>query len=129
MQFLPATCPTCSGKLQLPNDKTNVKCMYCGNDVLVQKAVQAYSGVNLDGYAKLARSAAKGGNYSEAYSYYTKILEVDPENLEAWLGKADSAGWMSTLRDFRIAEMISGFEHAVEIAGETDKTRVRKQAS
>lgn len=40
MDFKPAICPSCGGKLQLPENLTNVNCMYCGVDVVVQDAIK-----------------------------------------------------------------------------------------
>jgi hypothetical protein len=103
--------------------------MFCGNTVFVQKAIQAYSGVSTENYFKLASAGARAGNYTEAYTYYTRILEIEPENPDAWLGKAESAAWSSTLRDFRVPEMISGFLNAVEFAPEEDRAKVKRSAT
>lgn len=46
MEFKAAICPSCGGKLQLPNDVKTVKCMYCGVDIAVREAV------NLSGRVK-----------------------------------------------------------------------------
>ncbi len=128
MTFRQAKCPTCAGELQVPDDRDVVKCMYCGSDIIVRQAIQAAAGINLANLMKLARTAANANNYQEAYGYYTKVLEVDPNNVEAWFGKGEAAGWMSTLRDFRIPEMVTGFENAVEFAQEDHKAEVRKRA-
>lgn len=40
MNFKPAICPNCGGKLQVPDNLTTVKCMYCGVDVIVQNAIK-----------------------------------------------------------------------------------------
>ncbi len=40
MNFKPAICPSCGGKMQIPEDLKTVKCMYCGIEVIVQKATQ-----------------------------------------------------------------------------------------
>jgi DNA-directed RNA polymerase subunit RPC12/RpoP len=44
MTFKAAKCPNCGGALQLPDDRTKVKCMYCGVDVIVREAVQLAAG-------------------------------------------------------------------------------------
>ena len=40
MNFKPAICPSCGGNLQVPDNLTTVKCMYCGVDVIVQNAIK-----------------------------------------------------------------------------------------
>jgi preprotein translocase subunit SecG len=40
MNFKSATCPSCGGNLQLPDNLVTAKCMYCGVDVIVQEAIQ-----------------------------------------------------------------------------------------
>ena len=40
MTFKPAICPSCGGKLQLPDNLSTAKCMYCGVDVIVQDAIK-----------------------------------------------------------------------------------------
>jgi hypothetical protein len=64
----------------------------------------------------LARAAAEANNQQEVYTYYTKVLESDPANLEAWFGKAASAGWLSTLANPRLQEMVSIFQTAISVA-------------
>ena len=44
MAFKAATCPSCGGALQVPDDRTTVKCMYCGVDVVVREAIQLAAG-------------------------------------------------------------------------------------
>ncbi len=40
MDFKPAICPSCGGKLQLPDNLATAKCSYCGVDVVVQDAIK-----------------------------------------------------------------------------------------
>jgi hypothetical protein len=44
--FKAATCPCCGGALQAPDDKANIKCIYCGVELTVGESVQL-SGGNL----------------------------------------------------------------------------------
>lgn len=112
MNFVSAKCPQCGGALQVPDDCNSVKCMYCGTDIVVREAINLASG-NLDNYMELGKSAQDAGNYSESYDYFTKALELDPKNSEAWAGKALSAGWQSNLIKNRLDEMLVCYEKAV----------------
>ena len=129
MAFKAAICPSCGGQLQVPDDRDSVKCMYCGTDIIVREAIQAGSGINIKNYLELAVTATKAGNYQEAYDYYSKVLENDIKNPEAWFGKGRSAGWLSTLSNFRFAEMKSGFQNALANIPEKDKKALQIQCA
>jgi len=119
--FREAKCPNCGGELRIPDDKTTVKCMYCSSDIVVRQAIQIAGGANIENFVNLAQTAKDAGNYEEAYGYYTKILEIDPGNCEAWFGKGESAGWTSTLRQFRLPEMITAFQKALDCTSSDKK--------
>jgi len=127
--FVAAKCPSCGGDLQVPDDRDQVKCMYCGGTVITRQAIQLASGVNVDNLIVLAKAAAVANNSKEAYDYYTKALEYDPRNSTAWAGKAEAAGWMSTLNDIRLMEMIAGLNNAIKYAPDSDKLSIQKHCA
>ena len=88
--FKPAKCPNCAGDLQVPDDRDSVKCMYCGSDIVVREAMRLSGGVSIDNLLKLAQAAEESRHFEEAYSYYSKILEHDSNNMQAWVGKGTS---------------------------------------
>src|SRR5688572_15693536 len=105
MEFKPAQCPTCGGSLQLPDNRRTVNCMYCGATVVVHEAIQAAAAATVPNLLKLARAAAQSSNYVEAYDYFTRVLELDGGNSNAWAGKAEAAGRLSGQHSFRMPEM------------------------
>jgi len=119
--FIAAKCPSCGGDLQVPDNREQVKCMYCGGTVIIRQAIQLASGVNVPNLMALAKSALGAQNHKEAYDYYTKVLEYDPRNSEAWFGKGESAGWMSTVAQLRTQEMIAALTNAINYAAASDK--------
>jgi tetratricopeptide (TPR) repeat protein len=123
--FVAAKCPSCGGDLQVPDDRDHVKCMYCGGAVIIRQAIQLASGVNVPNLMALAGAAAAAQNPKEAYDYYTKVLEYDPRNSEAWFGKGESAGWMSTVAQLRTPEMIAALTNALKYAPDSDKPALR----
>lgn len=130
MTFTAAKCPNCAGDIQVPDDRDAVKCMYCGSDIVVREAIKAAAaGINLENLLRLADEATNSANYTEAYSYYTKILETDPNNYRAWYGKAISAGWQSTLANIRLPETISGIESSLKNAPENEKNELKEKAA
>jgi tetratricopeptide (TPR) repeat protein len=118
MAFIPATCPSCGGNLQVPDDRDKVKCMYCGVDIVLREQEQVQKG-KIGNYLNLARTAEESNNHEEAYKYYSLVLESDPKQVEAWIGKGLSAGWQSTLAAPRVEEAARCIEKAIEL-GLTD---------
>lgn len=129
MEFKPAQCPSCGGSLQVPDDRLTVTCMYCGGAVIVREAIQAAVQASIPNLLRLARTAALSGNHREAYDYFTKVLEYDSHNCEAWAGKAEAAGWQSGPNGFRIHEMINYFSNAIEGASEQAKENIKSRAA
>ena len=128
MTFVAAVCPQCSGALQVPDDRDVVKCMYCGVDVVVRQAIRLVQG-NTGNLLELGEAARAGGNNSEAISYFNKVLENDPKNVQAWIGKASAAGWSSTMADFRFSEMYVAFENAVKYCDKEHLLETREKAA
>ena len=128
-RFVAAKCPSCGGDLQVPTNRDQVKCMYCGGTVITRQAIQLVSGVNVENFIELAKAAMAANNPKEAYDYYTKVLEHDPTSATAWLGKAEAAGWMSTLYDIRTTEMIAGFDNAIKYSPDSDNRAMREHCA
>ncbi len=78
---------------------------------------------------ELAKAAADAGNHDEAYRYFTKILEVNPKDPDAWFGKAVAAGWGSGLRGDRYDEMLSGIQRAVDNAPDDKKGKLSRKGA
>lgn len=124
MAFRPANCPKCGGALQVPDDKEMVNCMYCSAPIIVKDIIQVQVKVNVENLLQLANTAAEGGNYSEAYRYFSQVLEADGRNAKAWMGKGDAAAWTSTLANLKLNEMIVSFQKAIELTPDDEKERM-----
>lgn len=130
MEFKAARCPNCNGDLQLPENLVTVKCMYCQSDIIIKDAIKLKSNeFNLENVMSLAKTALENGNNKEAYEYYTKILEVDINNYEAWYGKAISVGWLSSLTDMRLNELVDNLKRALEYAPVDKKEELKKKSA
>lgn len=77
--------------------------------------------------AELADTVYQAGDYEQAYDYYSKILEDDPENTTAWLRKGICAGWLSEPDNSRFEEMHTCIEKAREKGGEIDEEELSGQ--
>lgn len=73
--------------------------------------------MNADNLIKLAEAAEEADNHEEAYAYFTRVLEADPDNVQAWFGKGVNAGWLSTLNRPRYEEMFSAIKRASAASG------------
>lgn len=84
--------------------------------------------VTLSTLLGLARNALVAGNSQEALDYFNRVLESDPTNSEAWMGKGKAAGWLSSIADMRVPEMLLAFNHAIANAPEADKETTIREA-
>lgn len=121
-----AKCPSCGADIRVPNGATTVPCTFCRKDVLVARDSAA---AKSDNRMRLADAALRAGNYDEAYSYYTLVLEDAPEDHRAWYGKAVAAGWGSALRADRFAELTAGIDFALEHAPEGGRSAIARRAA
>ena len=129
MKFKAAKCPNCNGDLQLPSDRLSAKCLYCGTDIIVREAIHAAGGVNVDNLLKLADAASSAGNSEEAYNYYTRVLEFDSTNHQAWLGKAIAAASYASLANMRLPEAVFGITKAIEYGPPNETANLQRFAA
>lgn len=83
----------------------------------------------LDNYYRIAKNAYDSNNLKEAEDYCNKIIEVHPDNYQAWLLKGRAAGWQSTIAKIRIEESVNCFEKAVDNSPEEEKETVKKESA
>ena len=79
---------------------------------------------NSENLRTLADTAYEGKNYDQAYQYYSQLLEIDPSDARAWLGKGLSAGWISTPSNQKLDELIVNVRQALR-AGLDDQEKGR----
>ncbi len=127
MEFIVAKCPNCGGELRLPDDQKQVKCMYCGFDVLVRESVNQ-TPVSVENLLKLGATAARTNNHQEAYDYFTRALEYDTANYLALLGKAIATIALMDSKNLRTTEIVEGIKAAVENSPTGERDRIKKQA-
>jgi len=118
MPFVAAKCPQCGGDLQLDNQMETGFCMHCGSKIIVQEAVRKVRIDNsqmIETWMKMGNSAAEAGNHKEAYDYFTKVVENNPNNWQATFLKGKAAGWQSTYGNPRFTEFFQGIGDAQKI--------------
>ena len=120
------TCEMCGSNDLLKQDGVFV-CQTCGTKYSVEEAkkimvegtvevagtVKVDNTESIENYLKIAKSAYSSQNQVEAENYANKVIEIAPDNYEAWLIKGKAAGWQSTLANPRFPECISAFSAAL----------------
>lgn len=126
-------CDICGGKLSMGTGGLAV-CDSCGMEHTkerVQEKVQEIKGVvridnshMIDNYLGMAQSAYSSNNQAESESYCNKIIEIDPQNYQAWILKGKAAGWQSSIANDRILEASRCFLAGIDNAPEEEKRMV-----
>ena len=117
-------CDICGGKLIMGSGGIAV-CDSCGmehSQDRMKEKIQEIKGVvqvdnshMVDNWMKMGTSAAQAGNHKEAYDYFTKVIEVDPQNWRAIFEKGKAGAWQSNLANLRTAEIYQGITMALDI--------------
>ncbi len=83
MKFIKATCPGCGASLELADHLQSATCPNCDSKVLIDWETKQ----NPAAYLELAKRFIQSGNYKEADVQLTRVLEMSPDNKEAWFWK------------------------------------------
>ena len=117
-------CSECGLLTRVPRNTQGISCGHCNAALSIQTGTADHSslpstprGPDRSTTIQLAKAAQEAGNHDEANRYWTSILECDPLDAEAWIGKGLSAGWKSTLANNRLDETRQAFEKALAIEG------------
>jgi DNA-directed RNA polymerase subunit RPC12/RpoP len=134
MAMVALQCSNCRGSIQLDDTKEFGFCIYCGHRFLVQPEIQKVrmtGTVRVDhtetyyNYMKIAADAYAACNYAEAYSYYTRALEITANDHTAMYRKALCAGYLSGPLNPRSDEVVHGLQRGFGLAaGDLDKIKL-----
>ncbi|MBV6449989.1 MAG: hypothetical protein MHPDNHAH_00707 [Anaerolineales bacterium] len=97
-------CPSCGSVMGKPDHTGLVQCGYCGTAITYHPPVEKIERRNIERFLEMCKSALDGSNYDEALQYANKILEIDPENFDAWVNKAIASYWLTTKANNRFDE-------------------------
>ena len=131
MGFVAAKCTQCGANIEVDDTKEAGICKFCGTAFVTEKAINNYNtyvtnnnnfaganinvmGADIDNLIVLAKNAQEVGNYDEAKNYYSKVLELQPTNCDALVGKGISALYSSNLGDIKSDELIGYISKAIE---------------
>ncbi len=110
MKIIDLVCPNCNGNIQLDEDKEFGFCMHCGHRIVL-----AGSDIGNNRYAQIKRLKttldvkAQGRNQSEIVQLCDRIIELDPNDSEAWYYKG-----LYALQDGVVSEALPYWTKAVE---------------
>ena len=116
-------CQSCGCKYSVEEAK---KLMIEGNVDVSGSTVKVDDSGKIENFELLAENAYMSNNLAEAENYCNKIIELDPENYNAWLIKGKAAGWQSTLANVRTKETILAFATALTNAPEDKQEEIKK---
>lgn len=133
------TCEMCGSTDLIKQDGVFV-CQSCGckysveeaKKMMVEGTVEVTGTVKIDDsdklqtYKNIANNAYDTGNIDEAYQYYLKILEIDPNDWEAIFHKGMCQGWKSTLANPRINEAIIAYQQSCELLPDEISEKVKQ---
>lgn len=120
MPFVAAKCPGCGAAIQLPDEKKQANCAYCGLSVLVEQAIQlaVASGPSLATFLELGNASLINKRSDEAFGYFSRALELDTSLPDAWIGKAKSSIGLASLNDTRMDEIKNCCLQYVKLSGD-----------
>lgn len=73
----------------------------------------------------LANMAFEGKNYDDSYQKYSQIIENDINDVEGWIGKGLSAGFLSTSEKSRLEETATILNHISKLnISDSDKIKI-----
>ena len=94
MPLVAAKCTQCGADLQIDNTRDFFFCNYCGAKMFVEKQYIEHSGkVSISGMASEESLLERGfifikdGEFSKADEYFERVLDANPKNWRAYLGK------------------------------------------
>ena len=132
-------CELCGSNDMVKQDGMFV-CQFCGTKYTVEEAkkllieingpvevegtVKVDSTAQADNYLSLLRTAYSGKDIEGIVKYSEKVLELDPNNYEAWELRAKSVCWQSSLNDMKISQAIAAAKKAIELAPEEKKSKL-----
>lgn len=128
------TCDICGGQLSMDPSGDFAVCENCGmkhtKDRIKTKAQEITGTIKIDdsdaikeqisNWEKMAGDAFNNKNYSEAYTYYCKILERDTGYWLATYRKGLCIGWQGNLKDMHINEVLGGIVDASKLLYEDE---------
>lgn len=110
MELRAIKCPACGAGVNIDNNDEYFKCNYCQNQLKVIRSINISNDSQLvnessrnqfNNYLRILEQSMLAGNYSEAYDYCNKALELNPNNASLWENKAVCAYFLTTDKELK----------------------------
>ena len=75
-------------------------------------------------HLELAKAALQARDFNSVVASSEKALELKPDSYAAWFYKAVSIGWLSTLKDNKLPQLIVAAQKAVNYAPDSEKFQI-----
>jgi len=108
-------CPHCDVDLNVELDKKHMTCNACGRSIVVREEKKSEKEDLIRIWMKLGLSASKARNQQDAYEYFSKVVEMDPDNWMAIFLKGRSAAAQSTIANPKINLLLQAIDEADQI--------------
>lgn len=120
--FVPAKCPSCSASIEINEGMEIAYCSYCGSKIITSSILQsADRKKSIENALKIADTALEGGDYDEANTYYTRVLESNERLYTAWYGKAVACLYQSDSQRSNLNRYAQLCEKALALAPDEEK--------
>ena len=114
-------CELCGSSNLIKQDGVFV-CQSCGckysvaeaKRLIVEGTVKTDESNKVSNYFNLAEAAYANSNWTEAYTYYCKVLEFNPNDWVSIYKKGFCIGWQSNLTNIRYNEVIGGITDSIK---------------
>lgn len=129
-------CELCGSNSLTKTDDLFV-CDYCrtrytpeqARKMLVEGTIRVDRSGDIGSLKEIATKALESNNNKEALEYANRILEIDPKNSAAWYIKGVSSGWLSSINNLRIIEMINAFKSCIDYAEDEERERIKESCA
>lgn len=124
-------CPGCGANLELDDSREIGFCEYCGAKVqireIIEVRVKADNSEQLSNYKMLGNRAYDVKNYSEALKYYSKAIEISPNDSECLYRKAFSRAYENISSKLNVSEFSNDIKNAIKYGTESEKDEIEKE--
>lgn len=109
-------CPSCGSPMGTPDLHGLVQCNYCGTKIVLPPTDTTKEHKNLVRYKELCQVERQAKNWNNLLKYSSEILEITPNDLDAWIDKALAVGSLSNYLAPRLDEAMGYLQKASELS-------------
>lgn len=78
-------------------------------------------------YLEICLTSLEASDTASVVEYSDKILEIDPNNYEAWMYRAVSCGWESSLNNMKTGQVITAAKRALQLSPEDRREEIAEK--